>query len=207
MRSNDKLFREIAEKYTQQYGQSLRDELRELEQQPDALPSTDRLEMRVRSQIAATRRKPYLRSIAAVAACFALVILLPLAFRSEAPLPDSMSSSPPAHSDAAPSQNFSPIPLSAPLPVGFSEAGFEQDNGKSVYYIENIYMDNVVLTLEKAVLPDTSGLTAITLGDTVAYGTQTDSYSLLTFQSGEIVYEFTCRYDINTLLELSLAFL
>jgi len=212
MRSNDELFREIAEKYAQQYGQLLHDELHELERQPGELPSTDGMARRVRRKIAAEKRKPYLRIATVCAACFAVVLLLPLALRTGVSFPDSATSTPPAHSDAAelpaqPQQDFAVIPLTAPLPSGFNETGFEQDNGKSVYYIENVYRDNVVLTLEKGALPDTGGLTAITLGDTVIYGTQTGSYSLLTFQSGEVVYELTCRYDINTLLKLSEAFL
>ena len=211
MRGNDELFREIAEKYISQYGQSLRDEKLTLDRQPEALPSTDSMERRVRGQIASAARRPYLRIAAALAACLVIVFLLPLALRTGLFSPDSATDPNPTHSDAtdfsvSSPQNFVVIPLSAPLPSGFTKSGFEMDNGKSVYYVEDVYRDNVVITLEKAALPNTSGLTAIKLGDTVAYGTQTDSYSLLTFQRGAVVYELTCRYDINTLLQLGEAF-
>ena len=207
---NDKLFREIAEKYTEQYGQALRDEQTMLDRSPGALPPTDRLERRVRQQIAAEKRRPYLRIITALAACLAIALFLPFAIRSGLFSPDVAGNSPPAQSDMSDSPAPTPaaaIPLSATLPAGFTESGFELDNGKSVYYIEHAYMDDVVITLENATLSDTSGLTAITLGDKVVYGTQTDSYNLLTFQRDEVVYELTCRYDINTLLELGEVFL
>ena len=226
MRGNDELFREIAEKYTEQYGQTLRDESIELNRQTDAVPSTANLERRVRRKIAAEKRKPYRRIITTIAACLAIALLLPFALRNGLTPPDSDASteSPQTSSGITepsdssqtqpdtteptetPPEDFAVIPLSASLPPEFTNSGFVQDNGKSVYYIDDVYKDNVVVTLEKAALPDTSGLTVITLGDTVAYGTQTDSYSLLTFQNGGVIYELTCQYDINTLLKLGEAF-
>ena len=207
MRGNDELFREIAGKYIEQYGQALHNEQLALDRQPGAFIPTANLERRVRRQIAAGKRRPYLRAATALAACLAIALLLPFVLRTGQFSPDSPSTPSTSPSvSASPQPDFAVIPLSAPLPPGFTQSGFEQDNGKSVYYIEDSYMDNVVITLEKTTMPDTTGLTAIKLGDTVAYGTQSDGYSLLTFQSGGVVYELTCRHDINTLIELGEAF-
>ena len=63
-----------------------------------------------------------------------------------------------------------------------------------------------MLTLEESSAPlQTAGLAKIDLGGPdglQAYGTQTDSYSLLTFQRGGVLYTLTCRHDINTLMRL-----
>ena len=216
MRSNDELFREIANKYVEYYGETLHDELALLESNAAKAPSTGNLERLVRRRISAEKRRPYVRVGAALAACLVVVLLLPFVRRLGVFTPPTSNDTAPAHSsaplspsDAAPAPSgFAVIPLSASLPNGFSQSGFEQDMEKSIYYIEDVYLDNVVLTLAEArALPDTGGLVAISLGDSTAYGTQTDSYSLLTFCRDDVVYEMTCRYDINTLIKLGEALL
>ena len=202
MRSNDELFREIASKYTEQYGEALRAEGAQLERSP--APSTVKLERRVRARIAAQKRKPYLRLATALAACLAIVVL------AARVLPTQISNPPPsdAQPSAAPTLEYAVIPLSAPLPEGFVQTGFEQDKAKSIYYIEDASLDSIVITLEHSTVPsDTAGLTAIPIGGATAYGTQTDSYSLLTFSRDDVVYELTCKYDINTLIRLGEVFL
>jgi hypothetical protein len=73
----------------------------------------------------------------------------------------------------------------------------------SIYYIDDLYRDDVVVTLEMTSRsPDTTGLVKVNLGGSVAYGTQTDGYSLLTFRLDDILYTLTCRHDINTLIRL-----
>jgi hypothetical protein len=111
----------------------------------------------------------------------------------------------PAPAPAAPATapGFEIIPLSATLPEGFTQAGFKQDREKSIYYIEDARMDNVVLVLEESGDLPTAGLVSIALGgDTPAYGTQGDGYGLLTFIKDGVLYTMTCRHDVNTLLRL-----
>jgi hypothetical protein len=194
--------REIAGRYAEQYGEEL---LRELAQRevPDADPlATQRLEWRVKQKIASEKRKPYKRVAVALAACFALLLVTPQLFRlsNEAPV----SAAPAASESAdAPSSSFEIIPLSAQLPEGFTQIGFEQDNEKSVYYLSDQFQDDVVVTLEASITPpETTGLTPLSLGETEAYGAQEDGYSLLTFQNDGVLYTLTCRHDINTLLRL-----
>ena len=216
MRSNDELFREIADKYTEKYGAALHDELSKLELDPAAAPPTIKLESRIHKRIAAEKRKPFIRGGAVLAACLAIVLLLPYMLNlsklspstsnDTAPMESTVPEAPVQDMAPKPKPEFAVIPLAASLPDGFYQSGFEQDREKSIYYIEDAFMDNVVLTLEQSrALPDTGGLVEIALGDTIAYGTQTDGYSLLTFQRGAVVYEMTCRYDINTLIELGYA--
>ena len=230
MRNNDEIMKRIADGYVERYGSELRAELEQLEQAPMASIPEISLERRVRRKIAALRRRPYLRALPMVAACIVIaVIYLPNLLNSgvskssthepslAAPTaPSSRIPSESAHTEqsapatAAPApeaQVYEAIPLSAPLPRGFTLTGFDQDREKSIYYIEDANLDDVVVTLEPAgAPPDTTGLVEIILGGSVVYGRQTDAFSLLTFSSGDVLYTLTSRHDINTLLRLGNAF-
>ena len=126
--------------------------------------------------------------------------------------PGSLAPSAPGAPDPGVSESefegYAIIPLSAPLPRGFTQIGFDTDRGKSIYYIEDANLDNVVITLEYADSPqDTSGLVEIHIGSSVVYGRQTDAFSLLTFSSDDVLYTLTSRHDINTLLHIGSAFI
>lgn len=214
---DDKLLRELASVYVEQYGKELQQEQAALARTPGEGISTHRLEARVRKRIAARKRRPYLQVMVSLAACVALILLAPrlLDFDfSQAPesggapsassaAESSIPSEATAPSKEAPVREFAVIPLSAQLPAGFEERGFEQDREKSIYYIGDACLDDVVLTMEESSRPlTTEGLVKISLDGTEAYGTQTQSYSLLTFRSGNVDYVLTCRHDINTLIRL-----
>jgi hypothetical protein len=186
----------MARRYTEEYGGELLRELSQIEASGVDPRAAERLEWRVKGKIAAEKRRPYLRAVVAVAACFALMLITPQLFRPSSGAP--VASAP---SDELPA--FEVIPLSTALPDGFTQTGFEQDLEKSVYYVEDRYLDDVVVTLETSPSPpDTTGLTQLSLGGTEAYGAQKDGYSLLTFQRDDVLYTLTCRHDINTLLRL-----
>jgi len=218
MRNNDEIMKRIADEYVERYGSELRAELEQLEQAPTVSIPEISLERKVRRKIAAQKRRPYLRALPMVAACIVIAaIYLPNLLRSEDSSPSYQASSPaapavsgsPAPAAQAPeTQEYAVIPLSAPLPRGFTLTGFDQDHEKSIYYIEDANLDDVVITLEPAIaMPDMTGLVEIVLGESVVYGRQTDAFSLLTFSSDDVLYTFTSRHDINTLLHLGNAFL
>ena len=188
----------------------------------------DNLKKRVYKKIAADKRRPFVRLIPLIAASIAIAFFFLLnqqtfdsshsptdsapSISSEDPhspvdiaFPDAPDSSPkPAIPPAPPATEYAVIPLAAALPDGFTQTGFEQDRGKSIYYIEDAFYDNVVLTLEYAGLPpDVGSLIEIDLGGATVYGKQTDAFSLLTFTQGGILHTLTSRHDINTLLRLS----
>jgi len=226
MPNNDDAMKKIANIYMERYSQELKDEMDSLAKAPGVAVAEVRLERRIRRWIAAKKRRPYyLGGLSALAACFILMFLFLLPgglYVDNAPSMDpeapgsTVSISPPfALTPSTPTGGFSisdgphfdVIPLTATLPPGFTVAGFEQDYGKSIYYIDDVYRDNVVITLEMADMPpDTSGLVEINLGGLTAFGTQTDYYSLLTFNQDGILHTLTSRYDINTLIRLSEAF-
>ena len=210
MRNNDEFLRKIANSYVEQYGENLKEELKQEEQSNVENLSVYKLEKRVRKQITAQKRKPYFYAATMLAACFAVIILLPhlseLGTISSTPSTSSLAA--PSPSTPAPPQDFEIIPLSVNLPKGFVQSGFEQDREKSIYYIDDINNDNVVLTMEKSPdQPDISGLVEINVGNSVAYGTQTASYSLLTFNRDDVLYVLTCQHDINTLINLGEVFI
>ena len=229
---NDDLLRKAADIYTERYGRVLLEELKQLNSLPGDMITEHRLFKRVRGRIAAQKRKPYWQALTSLAACIVIAILLLPLLRSPGsqspglisspshPAPPSTANTPssPRPTATGPgtqdvpgfitSPSFEVIPLSAPLPDGFTQTGFEQDYEKSIYFIEDVKLDNVVITLEKAqALPDTSGLVKIDFGGPIAYARQTDGYSLLTFIRDGVLYTLTCRYDVNTLTRLGSAIL
>ena len=223
MHDNDELMKKIADTYIERYGHELNVELDWLEQFPGTTISEIRLEQCVREQIAAKKRRPYyLGALSVLAACFviALLLLVPGLHNSDVlysidrpPTDPSSGLASPPHSAIPPDDSafgqpdFEVIPLSASLPHGFNQIGFEQDYGKSIYFIEDQHLDNVVIILERPdALPDTSDLVEIDLGGLIAFGTQTDAYSLLTFSLDDVLYTLTSKHDINTLIRLGEVF-
>ena len=216
MRDNDEIFRKISDIYVDRYGKELQEEQQQLERFREITVPEIRLERRLREKLTAKKRRPYLRIIVPLAACFVLALLaLPRFLYPGSSLSPALPSSSPissgqpgAPTPGAPTPGTPPpaykiIPLTASLPDGFTKTGFEQDYEKSIYYIKDAFLDDVVITLEKAPAKlDTAGLVAIDLGGQTAYGKQTDSYGLLTFKRDDVLYTLTCRYDINTLVAL-----
>ncbi|HBU11373.1 MAG TPA: hypothetical protein DEB31_01165, partial [Clostridiales bacterium] len=100
------------------------------------------------------------------------------------------------------------IPLGFTLPDNFSVTAVEQDVGKTVYYLQDMRLDDVVLTLERSdgfIVPD--GMSEYEINGQTAYGVYKPDYSFLTFESGGLIYEMTSKHDLNTLLELGAAIL
>lgn len=105
---------------------------------------------------------------------------------------------------AAPATGMAePIPLSASLPPNFTVSAQEQDEGKTIYYIDNTEKDNVVLTMQYSdSLPDVSALKEVPINGQVAYGGYNPDFATLVFLKDGVLYELTSQYDINTLITL-----
>jgi hypothetical protein len=126
-----------------------------------------------------------------------------------APEPPPAAEEPPWAEDAFEPEPpmYDIIPLAVPLPDGFTQVGFEQDYGKSIYLIQDDYLDDVVLTLERTELPsDLSDMTVIDINGLTVFGRQTETYSLLLFMHEGVLHTLTSEHDINTLLRLAGAF-
>ncbi len=122
-----------------------------------------------------------------------------------APAPEPAA---PAPAEAAPEpaapveQQYEIIPLAFELPQNFTIDAVLQDRGKTVYRLGDAREDDVVLTLEYAEAPETDGLNEIEINASKAYGKYGADYSVLTFEKDGVVFNMTCKYDLNTLIGL-----
>lgn len=210
----EQLFAALASRYAEEYGRELLQELDALNQS-NTRQTSPQLALRVQRAIRARKRQSILRyGGVAAAACILLTILatgvLELPFVQTTPPAPAPAESAPA--DPTPAEPAPPEQTYAVIPMGFSPGeqfavtGFEQDISRSIYYLENTYRDDVVLTLEyleHAGAQDYTGLDRIPIGSETVYGTYRAAYSMITFEKEDVVYTMTCKYDINTLIELS----
>lgn len=191
MNEKEKLLKSMAQKYAESYGNELKTELLRLEESGAPYP-TKGLEKRVMKSVHPQKRR-YMRFAAVAAALVLIIVGLGILRPFSGGEQNSLSE--------APSESYEAIPLSFSVPVGFAKAGFEQDREKSVYYFSDSLEDDVVLTMEKSTKkPDTEGLTKISINGEDAFAASEEGYNLLTFQKDGVLYELTCRYDVNTLL-------
>lgn len=193
---DEDIYRQIAQSYQQQSGEQLHRQRQLLEQAPPSEQwPTQRMDAVVRDKTRGNRRRKVIRLTAAVAACFLLVVLAPLMVRLFST----------QQNDAAKENQAEGImeiaPLSFTLPDNLSVAATEQDQGMTIYYLDDTQKDPVVMQLESTETAElqTEGLVEIELEGQRVYAAATDSYNLLTFEYDETVYTLTCAHDINTL--------
>ncbi|MCL2695162.1 MAG: hypothetical protein FWE69_02420, partial [Clostridiales bacterium] len=98
---------------------------------------------------------------------------------------------------------FEIIPLSFALPKNLSVADVEQDEAQTIYYLDDQWQDDIVLVLaETDTLTKPDGAAAISINGQTAWGLSEDGYQKLIFLTDGLLFELTCRYDINTLIAL-----
>lgn len=183
---NDKIYKALAERYADAYGAALQQERRQLEQQNiDAV--TPRLDARVRQMTGrAPRRRRWLMPVLAAAACLVLLLAVPSLLRNQAQQP------------------LQPLALTFMLPDNFTVASIDYDDGQTVYKLDDMLQDDVVLTLQhdEGAPADYDGMLQIPIGGVTTYARSTNDYHLLLFSYGDVLYTLSCRYDINTLVAL-----
>jgi len=107
--------------------------------------------------------------------------------------------------------NSDMIALAFNLPPNCSVAGVEQDVGKTIFHINDIKNDNIVLVAEKSDdIGGTgkydenklkgSGLKKIEINGTTLYAVAKADFSRFTFKKEGVIYDMTCKYDYNTLI-------
>lgn len=189
MSNQDDSLRQIAKQYVAVDGETLLQEAKQLDYDTTGLKrKVDRWRNR-------RRNRRIISFVSGVAACFIIFLLLPKSKLVEV-------------EDATSTAQAQPIALNFALPDNFSESGFEQDNEKSIYYLEDKGKDDVVMTLEYAQdVPEKEALVPLEIDGYEVYGRQTGEYSLLAFCKDDVLYTLTCRHDINTIAQLSSAIL
>lgn len=208
---NDEIYRKLAQDYLKQHAAELRRELHEPQLQ-ELFADTSNLDRRVHTSVAALRRARFVRiGGGLIAACLVFAVMLPSISQLFAPsgfAPSSSagaasSSAPPASSSAQP-DSYEILPLGFTLPPQFSVNSVELDNGKTVYRLDDSALDPVVMTMQRTAQPlETAQLTPVVIDGRTVYAHSDAAYHLLTFEQDGIVYELTCKYDINTLVTLS----
>jgi len=216
-------YRRIADEYLREYGAQLRAEL-EVMDRVAYIRNTFSLDHRVRSALAALKRQRYFKYAGLIAAC--VVAALSTTFvlwlspgrivtpGTNAPgsvsSPQAPSSSASASPSGTPAEAYEIIPLAFKLPGQFSVASVEQDMGRTVYRLNDVMRDDVVLTLERSGdISQYDTLTEISIGGHSVFGSSGNGYSLLAFIDAEndIMYTLTCKHDVNTLVLLGYSIL
>lgn len=221
------LFETLAKQYVEVYGEKLKLEALELEQQ-NIERITPKLDKKVR-KIGRSGRRRYAAGFVAMAAGMLLVLMLPglldinnqrmtapsfPAFETSASQAGPSSAkapeaTPPAES-AEPGRPPEPelLPINFTMPANFTVSGMELDNGKSIYYLSDSNFDDVVMTMEIDPLEDIfAELKPITISDSRAYYKYLPDFSVLAFERGSVTYVLTCKHDVNTLIPLGEAIL
>lgn len=224
--NENELLKRMARQYAEHYGGLLVAENAELERQGFA-PATPWLDKKV-SRIGKTHSlRRYAGGLSALAAAVLIALMIPrllslyengitapdaaatAAPSLSAPSPAAESAAPAAPSQA-PREDSAPelLPLTFALPDNFSVADSELDNGKSVYYLADTGLDDVVMTMELDSGGDAfAGLTPVDINGGTVYYKYTRDFSVMAFEKSGITYVLTCKYDVNTLVPLAEAIL
>lgn len=205
----DTLFKRMASSYADMQGEELKKEFEMLEQNsPPTI--TPELDAKVKGKLRKKNRS-YGRIWGILAACLLIAVMIPvISTQINGQLGVTQSSIVGEQQEAASGESNTAeegvIPLSFTLPENFSVLEVEQDVGKTIYYLQDMRLDNVVLTLQRSdgfIVPD--GLNEYEINGETVHGIYKTDFSFLTFEKDGIVYEMTSEHDIDTLLELGTA--
>lgn len=216
--NKNQIFKELATRYVEYYGEMLNDEAALLNRQPVVTP---RMDSNVRRYIKSGGTRRYAAGLAALAAMVAIVLMIPMLNNlnnsgmmspessAAAPSPAQAESAAPAPAqDAQSSPTPEILPLSFTLPDNLTVADSKLDNGKSVYYLSNSGRDDIVMTMELDPKEDVfAGLRQTQINDYTVYYKYTADYSVMAFKKQDITYVLTCKHDVNTLVPLAEAIL
>jgi hypothetical protein len=230
--SDDKVFKELADRYVEIDGQFLLQEQRALEEQRISYP-TPRSDAQIRLLVGGhkkSKKAPILAIAAALLVAFigASAVFLQYGeqlFPSLTPsqnapadgdvtdvipgdsggaTPDGQGTSSDGLSDSPGAAQLHPINFE--LPAQFSVADSKLDNGETIYHLDNSKNDDVVMTIKdagaKTSSEQTGNLDEVYIDGTVVTAKLRDEFKLLTFESDGAIYTISCRDDIGTLSNL-----
>lgn len=194
MNNNDKVFKNIADRYVEQMGSDL-----------SSLPAASVSDKTGSyNETKARIRKRRIKKLAAISLPAAAVICLIFAVTLLNGInpPPVLDNTPPAtQTQPSPDQPAPVIQLSG---TRFSIADREYDNGKIIYSIsDNTLDDNAVIIFEKSSLPDLSDYQAAEAGGNRVYYKAEDDYYILLYEFKNYIVTMSCRYELDTLNELN----
>jgi hypothetical protein len=224
---DDRVYKEWADRYVEHYGQTLLEKQKMLDEQKIAY-ATPRADAQMqqlmrghqaspedqRSQEQQKRRRQSIAPLFAAAAALlvmfigASVVLLQFSgqiFNSTTPSQSEPSASSPTDTNNTSADSTDAIrPLDFMLPVQFSVASVELDNGETIYHLNNSRYDNAVLTIRA---PESNnnwmdGLDKVYIDGNPVSAKLRDEYKLLVFEEKNAIYTISCRDDMETLSTL-----
>ena len=200
---NERIYRALAKRYIDGQGREL---LHELAAERAEKNDTSRMDKAVYKQISAKKHR-IIWICSGLAACLIVALIsLPVLgllqnLNSGFSINDDKSNSQAPHNSAE-----KPLPninLAPALPERLRISAEETDESRRVYILSDYYGDDVVLTAEyRESKPDADGLTPFLVNGVTVYYLSEDFYYLMTFKHDGILYTMTCRYEMETLLEL-----
>ena len=197
MKADNDIFKKIADQYVEVYGEKAKRELAEIERE-NKITASPGLEKRVRAGISGRRR--YAPWFGMLAACVLMLIALPRLIK----LFDTPPMTSTGDQIADKTGSYELLSLSFEMPENFSVEKVEQDIEKTIYYLADSRLDDVVMTMEKVSESKEYGeLRPLIINDTTVYGASRAEFKILKFEKDDVLYVLTCKHDINTLLELS----
>jgi len=213
----NKLYEKIASQYVELCGEKL---LREADEIPSL--STPGLDKKVSLRMKMGKLRRNLAGLGTLVATLLLLLLLPrmlqifsgnefMAEPSSGVMEESSAggimtpSLSPVEEEGGNQVEIEALPLNVTLPHNFDVVEVEVDQGQTIYHLAETSMDHVVLTLrETDEKPEVEeGLQEIVINDKTVYGSDRGDYRILLFEKEGILYEMTCKHDINTLIQLS----
>lgn len=210
MSEQDKVFGELARRYTKAYGELLRAENRELRSQKVNLPKADQA---VKRLMRPGQRRMFCLVGGLAAACLVLAVVWPVKngleeIGTQIIAEENQSDSGPHNQPGQSSQTSGElIPLAFSLPENLTVKESMVDQGQSVYLLADRLQDDVVLIMEQldaqVEAADTNGMMKVEINGYQIYVRSDAAYQQLICYQGDLIYRMTCRYDINTLLPVA----
>lgn len=198
MKNTHEFFKTIAKQYVDIDGEKLKDELMGFDKEKKINISPE-FNSGVYNKINKLKIKKHMIPAGTLAACLLLFTLSYYFIQN--------------HKVVSPHSNFEQvssepkyelITLNVNLPQNYYVSQIKQDKEETIYYINNSANDDVILTVKKSDEDiEREGLKEISIKNSVAYGLAKADYSILKFEKEGNIYTLTCKYNYNTLIEIS----
>ena len=190
--NDNELFKYMANRYIEHEANLLKQELGAADSEMFINQgSLKRIDKRVRKSVYKRRTDTVIKVLATIAAC----ILVFITVRAILPFVDNSTAEPN-------STNSAQFPDTFELPTNLSVSYTKEDNGQKIFFLENVYHDDVVMVLQKGSGADKKELSKVEINGRTAYIKKTGDYNFMTFDIDGINYSLTCKYDINTLIDI-----
>lgn len=207
MKTNEDIYKKLAETYMDSLGSELMAEHEDIKNTPIPVERTDYLVQKGIKQPAKSNISRIFNAkwAAGIAAALVILIAIPFVYQTITNYPQTsdINQEEEAASEGIPSAEL--LPLSFNLPSNLSVTDSKLDNGVSIYYLADKFLDDIVLQMQPAGNADldTSSLQQIEINGKHAYAGSFSDYNILEFEEDGISYSLTCKHDINTLISLS----